>query len=163
MGSTLFASLKVLCNPLPRWVHDKYSTTLLALSHLWCLTFQRLDLSIDFGHDKEYYEELVKEQSFEPLNLEVRKINDEMNLWVYQLLVLYDVVSNALFRDFRILNEADYQKHKEIDYHEQTVSMNQAAMWFPMIQVSGAVLLRKTMHWISTFNWLTHTYATSVV
>jgi hypothetical protein len=44
------------------------------------LTFQRLDLSIDFGHDKEYYEELVKEQSFEPLNLEVRKINDEMNL-----------------------------------------------------------------------------------
>lgn len=56
------------------------------------LTFQRLDLSIDFGHDKEYYEELVKEQSFEPLNLEVRKINDEMNLWVYQLLVLYDVI-----------------------------------------------------------------------
>jgi hypothetical protein len=36
----------------------------------------------------------------------------------------------------RILNEADYQKHKEIDYHEQTASMNQAAMWFPMIQVS---------------------------
>lgn len=41
---------------------------------------QRLDLSIDFGHDKEYYEQLVKEQSFDPLNLEVRKINDEMNL-----------------------------------------------------------------------------------
>jgi hypothetical protein len=41
---------------------------------------QRLDLSIDFGHDKEYYEALAKEQSFEPLNLEVRKINDEMNL-----------------------------------------------------------------------------------
>ena len=93
-GSTLFASLKVLCNPLPRWVHDKYCTPLLSLLFLMCgaLTFQRLDLSIDFGHDKEYYEELVKEQSFEPLNLEVRKINDEMNLWVYQLLVLYDVI-----------------------------------------------------------------------
>mmetsp|Transcript_12194 Transcript_12194/g.19863 ORF Transcript_12194/g.19863 Transcript_12194/m.19863 type:complete len:122 (+) Transcript_12194:323-688(+) len=81
---------------------------------IFIVLLQRLDLSIDFGHDKEYYDELVKEQKFDPLNLEVRKINDEMHL---------------------ILNEADYQKHKEIDYHEQTVAMNQAAMWFPMIQI----------------------------
>ena len=44
------------------------------------VTFQRLDLSIDFGHDKEYYDQLVKDQNMEPLNLEVRKINDEMIL-----------------------------------------------------------------------------------
>lgn len=43
----------------------------------------------------------------------------------------------------RILNEADYQKHKEIEYHEQTVAMNQAAMWFPMIQVGLATIVKR--------------------
>jgi hypothetical protein len=41
---------------------------------------KRLELSIDFGHDAEYYEKLSKDQSFEPINLEMRKINDDMNL-----------------------------------------------------------------------------------
>ena len=45
----------------------------------------------------------------------------------------------------RILNEADYQKHKEIEYHEQTVAMNQAAMWFPMIQVIDRIY--QLLHW----------------
>lgn len=35
---------------------------------------------IEYGHDEEYYDKLAKEQNFEPINLEIRKINDEMNL-----------------------------------------------------------------------------------
>jgi hypothetical protein len=70
------------------------------------------------------------------------------DLWVWRrlcpdvkCLFLSLSLSSSLFLSVcRILNEADYQKHKEIDYHEQTVSMNQAAMWFPMIQVSENVI-----------------------
>ena len=47
---------------------------------MFCYILQRLELAIDYGHDAEYYEKLSKEQNFEPINLEIRKINDEMNL-----------------------------------------------------------------------------------
>lgn len=53
----------------------------------------RFKLSINYGYDNEYYEKLGKEQNFDMLNLEVHKLNDLMTM---------------------TLNEADYQKHKEV-------------------------------------------------
>mmetsp|Transcript_22675 Transcript_22675/g.33141 ORF Transcript_22675/g.33141 Transcript_22675/m.33141 type:complete len:204 (+) Transcript_22675:75-686(+) len=79
----------------------------------------RFQLTIEYGHDAEHYEQLAKDQNVEPINLEMRKINDEMSL---------------------ILNEADYMKHKEVEFHEETEAMNSAALWFPMVQI-GILLL----------------------
>ena len=59
----------------------------------------RLKLSVNYGYDAEYYEKLSKKEHFELINMEVHKLNDMMTM---------------------TLNEADYQKHKEIDYHTLT-------------------------------------------
>ena len=74
----------------------------------------RFKLEIRYGYDSEYYEKLSKEQHFDQVNMEVHRLNDEMTM---------------------ILNEADYQKHKEITYHMQTERMNSAALWWPMVQI----------------------------
>lgn len=74
----------------------------------------RLKLSVNYGYDAEYYEKLSKKEHFELINMEVHKLNDMMTM---------------------TLNEADYQKHKEIDYHTLTERMNVAALWWPMVQV----------------------------
>ena len=76
----------------------------------------RLKLSINYGYDAEYYEKLSKKKNFEVINMEVHKLNDMMIM---------------------TLNEADYQKHKEVDYHTLTERMNIAALWWPMVQVGG--------------------------
>ena len=34
-----------------------------------------------------------------------------------------------------VLNEADYQKSKEIAFHQETENMNRGATWWPMMQV----------------------------
>jgi len=57
----------------------------------------RFKLTINYGYDNEYYEKLGKEQNFDLLNLEVHKLNDMMTM---------------------TLNEADYQKHKEVSKRE---------------------------------------------
>jgi len=38
------------------------------------------------------------------------------------------------------LNEADYQKHKEVDHHAETESMNVATLWWPMLQIGILVI-----------------------
>lgn len=45
-----------------------------------------------------YYDQLVKEQNFEPLNLEVRKINDEMSLWVLNAYEWYIIPNDCMWR-----------------------------------------------------------------
>jgi hypothetical protein len=35
-----------------------------------------------------------------------------------------------------VLNEADYQKSKEVQFHQQTEKMNSSATWWPMMQVA---------------------------
>jgi len=75
----------------------------------------RFKMSINYGYDAEHYEKLAKERSFDAVNLDVRKLNDMLDM---------------------TLSEADYQKHKEVDYHEETVSINLAALWWPMLQIS---------------------------
>ena len=52
-----------------------------------------MKLVINYGYDSEYYEKLAKKEHFEAINMEVHKLNDMMTF---------------------ILNEADYQKHKEV-------------------------------------------------
>jgi len=74
----------------------------------------RLKLQINYGYDNEYYEELSKKHGFDAINMEVHKLNDIVSM---------------------TLSEADYQKHKEVDYHEETEEMNSATLWWPMLQI----------------------------
>jgi hypothetical protein len=74
----------------------------------------RVRVVVTYGHDAEYYQKLTVEQKFDTINLEVHKLNDMMTM---------------------TLNEADYQKHKEVEYHEQTEQMDTATLWWPVVQV----------------------------
>lgn len=76
----------------------------------------RLQLVLNYGFDSEYYEALAKKYDYDAVNLKVHELNDMLTL---------------------TLNEADYQKHKEVEYHEVTEKMNSAALWWPVIQVSS--------------------------
>lgn len=79
----------------------------------------RLKLSINYGYDNEYYEKLLKEHNFDAVNMEVHKLNDMMTM---------------------TLNEADFQKHKEVDYHSETEKMDNATLWWPMLQIGILVM-----------------------
>lgn len=75
----------------------------------------RIRIRINFGFDSEHYESLIKDHNFDAVNLQVHKLNDMLTM---------------------TLNEADYQKHKEVEYHSHTEKMNNAALWWPVFQVS---------------------------
>jgi hypothetical protein len=74
----------------------------------------RTKMLINYGFDSEHYEKLIKEHNFDAINLQVHKLNDLLTM---------------------TLNEADFQKHKEVDYHDETERMNNAALWWPVVQV----------------------------
>lgn len=74
----------------------------------------RFHMVLNYGFDSEYYEKLAKKYDYDAINLQVHKLNDMLTL---------------------TLNEADYQKHKEVEYHEVTEKMNNAALWWPVLQV----------------------------
>lgn len=74
----------------------------------------RVKLTINYGYDSEYYEELSKKHGFDAVKMEIHKLNDMMTM---------------------TLNEADYQKHKEVEYHAETEEMDSAALWWPMLQI----------------------------
>ena len=71
-------------------------------------------MKILYGFDSEHYEKLIKDHNFDAVNLQVHKLNDLLTM---------------------TLNEADFQKHKEVDYHYDTEKMNNAALWWPVVQV----------------------------
>ena len=75
----------------------------------------RVKLAVTYGYDSDYYKMLAEEQHFDDINLDVHILNDQMNL---------------------ILREADYQKHKEVEFHAKTEEMNSGSLWWPMLQVS---------------------------
>jgi len=75
----------------------------------------RLQLVLNYGFDSEYYQKLAKKYDYDAVNLQVHKLNDMLTL---------------------TLNEADYQKHKEVEYHEVTESMNHTALWWPVVQIA---------------------------
>ncbi len=77
----------------------------------------RFSLSVKYGFDDEHYEKLIKEHNFDAVNLEVHRLNDLLTM---------------------TLNEADFQKHKEVEYHSETEKMNNAALWWPVAQVRSS-------------------------
>ena len=74
----------------------------------------RLSLTISYGHDEEYYAKIAKEEAYDPMNMEVHKLSDQINF---------------------ALNEAGYQREKEIKYHQETERINSSLIWWPMVQV----------------------------
>lgn len=74
----------------------------------------KISITLTYGFDSEHYEKLVKTHNFDIVNLQVHKLNDLLTM---------------------TLNEADYQKHQEVEYHEDTEKMNLAALWWPVVQV----------------------------
>ncbi len=79
----------------------------------------RFKLIVNYGFDDEYYEKLSEEQKIDAINTETHKIND--------LLLM-------------TINEADYQKHKEVKYHSLTERMNKTVLWWPMLQIGILVI-----------------------
>ena len=80
----------------------------------------RFKINVNYGFDEEYYEKLSKEKKIDVVNTETHKINDLLTLTI---------------------NEADYQKHKEVEYHAQTESMNNAVLWWPLGQIGILVVI----------------------
>lgn len=74
----------------------------------------RFSITINYGFDKEHYDKLIKDHNFDEVNLQVHKLNDLLTM---------------------TLNEADFQKHKEVEYHDETEKTNNAALWWPVAQV----------------------------
>lgn len=79
----------------------------------------RMKMALHYGFDSEHYQHLVEKYNYDSVNLQVHKLNDMLTL---------------------ALNEADYQKHKEVEYHEQTEKMNNAALWWPVVQIGILIL-----------------------
>jgi len=52
-----------------------------------------------------------------------------------------------------ILREADFAKEREMVFHGQSISMNAASMWWPIIQLSVLLLtgFTQAMHMIGFF------------
>eukprot|EP00600_Ochromonadales_sp_CCMP1393_P014352 CAMPEP_0175014970 /NCGR_PEP_ID=MMETSP0005-20121125/10895_1 /TAXON_ID=420556 /ORGANISM="Ochromonas sp., Strain CCMP1393" /LENGTH=159 /DNA_ID=CAMNT_0016271847 /DNA_START=217 /DNA_END=696 /DNA_ORIENTATION=+ len=82
-------------------------------------TVARFKMVLNYGFDSEYYEKLAKKYDYDAVNLQVHKLNDMLTL---------------------TLNEADYQKHKEVEYHETTEKMNNAALWWPVVQIGILII-----------------------
>jgi hypothetical protein len=40
-------------------------------------------LTLTLGHNNKYYEKLETEDKIDPLDLEIRKLNDEMTMYVH--------------------------------------------------------------------------------
>ena len=73
-----------------------------------------MKLSINYGYDNEYYEKIAKQEDYDPMIMEVHKLNDMITL---------------------ALNEAAYQKNKEMSYHAETERINNSLVWWPMLQI----------------------------
>jgi hypothetical protein len=87
----------------------------LSKSNFEDITPIKVSISLTYGFDNEHYEKLIQNHNFDAINLQVHKLNDILTM---------------------TLNEADYQKHKEVEYHKDTEKMNMAALWWPVGQVS---------------------------
>jgi hypothetical protein len=73
-----------------------------------------MQLTITYGHDNDYYEKIGKQEDYDPMNIEVHRLNDQIRL---------------------ALNEAAYQKRQELAYHIETERINTSLVWWPMLQI----------------------------
>jgi hypothetical protein len=120
-GSHSIAELQILSKQLDGSGHIDFTTDTDGY-YTYCvqkvsqeLSPVRLALNIHYGYDNDHYEQLLKDHNFDVVNMQVHKLNDLLTM---------------------ALNEADYQKHKEVEYHAQTEKMNNTALWWPVVQVS---------------------------
>ena len=95
--------------------NDGFYSYCLQLPPMAKMPVVRFQLVLNYGFDSDYYEKLAKKYDYDAINLKVHELNDMLTL---------------------TLNEADYQKHKEVEYHDVTEKMNNAALWWPVLQVS---------------------------
>ncbi len=80
----------------------------------------RFQILVDYGYSHAHYQALAQEQGFDAVNLDVRKLNDMLDL---------------------ALNEAHYTKYKEMEFHDQTETMNAEALWWPVAQICILVVI----------------------
>jgi hypothetical protein len=80
----------------------------------------RFKVLVNYGYGDVHYQKLAKDQEFDAVNLDIRKLNDMMDL---------------------AINEASYQKYKEMEYHDETEAMNAATLWWPVAQIGILVLI----------------------
>jgi hypothetical protein len=71
-------------------------------------------LSLALGHSDGYYEEMAGAEHMDRLQLEVVRLTDQLA---------------------QILDEADYMKEREVEFHEMTESMDRNAQWWPILQI----------------------------
>jgi hypothetical protein len=83
-------------------------------------TSTRFKVLVNYGHADAHYQALAKERDFDSVNLDMRKLNDMMDL---------------------AINEADYQKYKEMEYHDETEAMNAATLWWPIAQIGILIIV----------------------
>ena len=84
----------------------------------------RIKLSILYGYDKYYYKNIIKKNYYSDIHASIHYLNDQMNL---------------------ILNEADFQKHKEVLYHDSAENTGNASLIWPIVQV-GILLITGVIH-----------------
>lgn len=73
-----------------------------------------VQLKLYYGYDTEHYNKLVTDHKFDDINLHTHYLNDILTM---------------------TLNEADYQKHKEILYHKMKEKMNFSILFWPIFQI----------------------------
>jgi len=71
-------------------------------------------LSLSLGHSDGYYEEMAASEHMDRLQLEVVRLTDQLA---------------------QILDEADYMKEREVEFHEATEAMEHNAQWWPILQI----------------------------
>ncbi|KAG5178903.1 emp24/gp25L/p24 family/GOLD-domain-containing protein [Tribonema minus] len=79
----------------------------------------RVELEISLGQDDEYYEQQAEKNNLDAVQVQLERLSD---------------------RVIAILNEADYMKEKEVDFHKTSVQMNYTALWWPMVQMTILVV-----------------------
>ena len=80
----------------------------------------RMYLAAETGEDSDHYEKLGIEGHLNGMQVEVVKLNDQME---------------------EILAEADYMKGIEVEFHNQSINMNSASKWWPIIQICILIMM----------------------
>ena len=80
----------------------------------------RISLEAETGEDSEHYDRLHVDEHLSDIQIQVLKLNDEM---------------------VEVLSEADYMKGIEVDFHNQSINMNSASKWWPIIQLCILVMM----------------------
>mmetsp|Transcript_26143 Transcript_26143/g.58580 ORF Transcript_26143/g.58580 Transcript_26143/m.58580 type:complete len:214 (-) Transcript_26143:180-821(-) len=71
------------------------------------------------GRSDSYYQEMAASEHLDRLQLEVVRLTDQLA---------------------QLLDEADYMKEREVEFHEMTETMNTNAQWWPILQITILLL-----------------------